>query len=526
MKHLVAIQIFSLLLFSCGGGGAKPVQRAADPAALIARGMVFNGGEGVSVHVIELKADNAALVQVTGTRSEVEGKVMEHRVREEGERMYFTTQIYGRDQNTLVREKSRYGGDPSWTLYVRGSDISGMQVGYDQKASNELDTVTLYRKYEDQRADGTLAALERFDRKREERDEETALAEAQASAKDACKTDVAVSIDWSTIDDDMLKDLSIAGYCEPGLDAMRSLCEHETARAYFAASVKKYRCQFGSEMKLAIANQTMTWTSSREGVNMDDFARKALSEQPTDQGTLGKQVALAKTKVCADEKNGRYIVFSPEGSDHPGMLYGDGKTFRPVPHPDMMSEGWFFDPRYVNPQNNDSFRGLDLRVHSHVEVEGDPPTCTLMCGTHKTEFAVLPADKASELMSKIQVEPAPMLRVPHVLARDQQGNYYYVDRSTEPGRERDFQLYVGKLGNLKRQSMKNVVADSEGEIFSSSAGDLRFITGREEVLWIKGKSERKLRAVPIADNWQMIYNNLGVYFGLDMANPCDHYGGE
>lgn len=525
MRNVVRIEILCLLLFSCGGG-AKPVQRAADPATLIARGLVFTGGEGVRVQVIELKADNAALIQVTGTRSEVEGKVLEHSIREEGDRMYYVTQIYGRDQNTLVREKSRHGGDPSWNLYVRGSDISGMQLGYDQKASTELDTVALYRKYEDQRADGTLAALQKFDRQREQRDEEKALAETQASTKAACKADVAISIDWSTIDDDTLKELSIAGYCEAGLDAMRQLCENEAARAYLTASVKKYQCQFGGEMKLAIADQTMTWTTSREGVNMDDFARKALHEQPTDKGTLGQQIALSNTKVCADEKNGRYIVFAPEGGDHPGMLYGDGKTFRPVPHPDMMSAGWFFDPRYFNPQNNDSFRGLDLRLHSYVEVEDDAPTCTLMCGTHKTELALMPADKVSDFMSKIQVEPAPTLRVPHALARDQQGTYYYVDRSTEPGRERDFQLYVGKLGNLKRQSMKNVVADSEGEIFSSSAGDLRFVIGRDEALWIKGKSERKLRAVPIADNWQMIYNNLGVYFGLDMANPCDHYGGE
>jgi hypothetical protein len=149
-----------------------------------------------------------------------------------------------------------------------------------------------------------------------------------------------------------------------------------------------------------------------------------------------------------------------------------------------------------------------------------------MCGTRKTELALMAADKVPALLGKMQVEPAPMLRVPHALARDRQGTYYFVDRSTEPGRERDFQLHVGKLGNLKRQSMKNVVADSEGEIFSSSAGDLRFIIGRDEALWITGKSERKLLAVPIAENWQMIYNKLGVYFGVDLGNPCDHYGAE
>lgn len=525
MKPIVGIQVLCLLLFSCGGG-AKTPQRAADPAALIARGLVFTGSEGVRIEVVELKAEGAALIHVTGTRSEVEGKVLEHRISEEGDRMYYTTQIYGRDQNTLVREKSRYGGDPSWTLYVRGSDVSGMQLGYDQKASSELDTVALYRKFEDQRADGTLEALQRFDRQREQRDEETALAEAVASAKEACKTEVAASIDWSTIDDDTLKELSIAGYCEPGLNAMRQLCESQAARGFFASSVEKYQCRFGSEMRLTIADRTMTWTTTREGSNMDDFARNALREQPAGDSTLGRQIALAGTQVCADEKKGRYVVFAPEGSEHPGMLYGDGKTFRPVPHPQMMSPGWFFEPRHFNPQHNDSFRGLDLRYHSYVEVEDDAPTCTLLCGTRKTELSLMPADKASELMSKIQVEPAPALRVPHALARDRQGTYYYVDRSSEPGRERDFQLYVGKLGNLKRQAMKNVVADSEGEIFSSSAGDLRFIIGRDEALWITGRNERKLLAVPIHENWQMIYNNLGVYFGVDLGNPCDHYGGE
>ena len=525
MKPFLRVEILCLFLLACGGAPKGP-QRAADPAALIARGLVFTGDEGLRVEVVELKADNAALVQVTGLRSELADKVFEHSIREEGDRMYYVTQISGRDQNTLLRQRSRRGGDPTWNLYVRGSDISGMQVVYDQKASAELDTVALYRKHEDQRADGTLEALQRFDREREQRDEETALAESQASANEACQTDVAISIDWSTIDDDTLKRLSIAGYCEAGLDAMRSLCENQVARAYFAKAVNEYHCQFGSEMKLAIADGTMTWTTNREGSNMDDFARKALRGQQTGNGTLGQQVALGNTQVCADDKNGRYIVFAPDGSDHPGVLYGDGKTFRPVANPNMMSPGWFFDPRYYNPRNNDSFRGLDLRVHSHVEVENDARTCSLMCGVRKTEFALMAADKVPAFMGKIQVEPAPMLRVPHALARDRQGTYYFVDRSTEPGRERDFQLYVGKLGNLKRQSMKNVVADSEGEIFSSSAGDLRFIIGRDEALWITGKSERKLLAVPIAENWQMIYNKLGVYFGVDLGNPCDHYGAE
>lgn len=519
MRHWLSI--VCLLLLSCGGS-QKP-QRVADPSTLIARGLVFTGGEGVRAEVIELNTGNTALIRVTGTRTEIEGKVLEHKIIEDGGRMNYATTIHGRDQYTLVREASRHGGNPSWQLYVRGSDISGMQLAYDEEASKKLDTVALYRAHEAQRDDGSLEALQRFDRKREQERHEAALAETQASAKQACGADVAVSIDWSTIDDDLLKDVSISSYCEPGLEAMRSLCEHEPARAYFGQSVKRYQCRFGSESKLTIADQTMTWAVSREGSNLTDLARDTLLAQTHGGQTLRQHIALATTKVCADEKNSRYIVFAADGSEQPGMLYGDGKTFRQVRHPDMMSPGWFFDPRHYNPQHNDNFRGLDLRSHSFVEVSEKEPTCTVVCGTDKTTLPLLPADKAASMLGSAKIEPAATPRVPHALARDRQGIYYYVDRSTEPGRERDFQLYVGPLGNVKRQAMKNVVSDSEGEIFSSSAGDLRFILGRDEVQWISGKQERKLLKVPIEENWQMIYNKLGVYFGVSLGNPCDDF---
>lgn len=523
MRHWLSI--VCLLLLSCGSS-QKPAQRVVDPSTLIARGLVFTGAEGVRVEVIELKSGDTALIRVTGTRTEIEGKVLEHRIIDDGGRMNYATPIHGREQYTLVREASRHGGSPSWRLYVRGSDISGMPLAYDEEASKQLDTVALYRTHEDQREDGGLEALQRFDRKREQDRHEADLAETQASTRQACGADVAVTIDWSTVDDDLLKELSISGYCEPGLDAMRYLCEHEPARAFFGQSVKRYHCRFGSEPALTVADQTLTWTVSREGSNMADFARDALLAQKHGGQTLRQQIALASTKVCADEKNGRYIVFAADGSEQPGMLYGDGKTLRQVRHPQMMSPGWFFEPRHFNPQHNDNFRGLDLRVHSHVEVEDKEPSCTLTCGTRATKLSLLPGDKAAALVSGAKIEPAVMPRVPHALARDRQGIYYYVDRSTEPGRERDFQLYVGPLGNVRRQAMKNVVSDSEGEIFSSSAGDLRFILGRDEAQWITGKQERKLLKVPVEENWQMIYNKLGVYFGVSLGNPCDDYGGK
>lgn len=523
MRHWLPINIICLLLLSCASG--PRIQRVADPSALIERGMVYTGGDGVRVELVELNTGEAALIRVTGTRTQLDGKVLEHRVNENGTRTEHITQVEGRDHYTVVRERPRFGnGEPKWTLYVRYAEFNGLQIRFDEEASKTLDTVALYRTYEEQRDDGTLEALQRFDREREEQKVEESLDETVQRMAKACQTEVQASIDWSTIDDDMIKELSISGYCSHGLDALRQLCKNEPARAFATEHATRYQCRFGDEMSLSVADQAMTWSVNREGVNMSDFARKALLEQAYGGSTLGGEIAVAETKVCVDEKRERYMVFAPQGSEHPGLLYGDGKRFHVVPHPEMMSEGWFFDPRFFNERHNSGFRGLDLRVHSFVEVEDDASECTVRCGTVETKLPVMPASEVPELVQSMEVGETPWPRLPYALARDRRGTYYLVDRSTEPGRERDFRLYVGPMGNLKRQDMKNVVSDSEGEIFSSKAGELRFIVGKEEARWITGRRQRKLLKVPIAENWQMIYNNLGVYFGVNMGTPCDDYG--
>ena len=40
-----------------------------------------------------------------------------------------------------------------------------------------------------------------------------------------------------------------------------------------------------------------------------------------------------------------------------------------------------------------------------------------------------------------------------------------------------------------------------------------------------GKKKRlKLLRIPVDDNLDLIFNQLGVYFGLKLYNPCDDYG--
>ena len=69
--------------------------------------------------------------------------------------------------------------------------------------------------------------------------------------------------------------------------------------------------------------------------------------------------------------------------------------------------------------------------------------------------------------------------------------------------------------------MTNVVSDSEGDIFATKSGELRLVLDRKESAWVKGKQRTALELLPLEDNVQLIYSELGVYAGEPLGTPCD-----
>src|SRR5262245_6596900 len=135
------------------------------------------------------------------------------------------------------------------------------------------------------------------------------------------------------------------------------------------------------------------------------------------------------------------------------------------------------------------------------------------------------------LLDKAAYEPSPHTRAAHRLARDNTGRYFYVDKGNTPETEKSFRLFVGQKGRLKLQKMMNVVADSQGEIFTTKSGSLRYVSDRTAPpIWMEKGKKLTLTVVPIegsdehgepVNNYQLIYNELGVYLGEKLGNPCD-----
>ena len=517
MRAIVAAFAVVVVLKAGGASAAAPVQD----------GKVYTGRDGEQVAVIPLDPAESqkAILLVQGTDSEFDGKVLPYTIEKNGQDVRYVTQVHGRRYVTFYLLVSGGGSRRSYYLNVPGrrDDIA---VNFDDKRSQALKPQDIYAQHQKQTSDGSLAKFMAFDRKAEERQAETALNSTVELLNKTCGAQTAARIDWKSLSDEQIKQYSIASHCEAPFEALRHLCDASAeAKKVVQTRVKEVTCRFGDALKLEPAADRLTWTVSPEQGNQTDFAQKFLTDNLESSRGNGEKLAermnLEKLRVCTDGK-GHYVVIRPHEKRGTQMDYGDGKRFVKVPEsPWMLSASHFLEPRFYGKNMNHSFRGLDMGLYSEVEANDAKNLCEVRCGERTMEFARVPADEAEKLVAAATFEPNPQKYVPYALLRDQGGRYYYVEKGFQE-QDRNFRIHIGPKGNLKLQQMKDVVADSKGEIFSTKKGDLRLLVDREAPSsWIEKTKKVQLRAVPIDENMPLIYNELGVYTGARLGTPCD-----
>lgn len=144
----------------------------------------------------------------------------------------------------------------------------------------------------------------------------------------------------------------------------------------------------------------------------------------------------------------------------------------------------------------------------------------VQCGDRKTSLTELSSADRAALLAKAQFVTGTWDRRAYALARDNAGVYWYVDRGVGE-KSKQFRVFMGVRGQMKPVPLVNVVSDSEGDVFATKQGTLRLVLGKGESLWAKGKAEQKLILLPIEDNRQLIYTDLGPYLGQRLGTPCD-----
>ncbi|HEY3451351.1 MAG TPA: hypothetical protein VGK67_33645 [Myxococcales bacterium] len=253
-------------------------------------------------------------------------------------------------------------------------------------------------------------------------------------------------------------------------------------------------------------------------------AAAAPTVKHTDNGAdvpVADGAKLDDLKVVTDGA-GHYLAFPPKFASPGARCYsGDGKAFHA-----MRAVGGGSDPKtgvfshvLWDPRFRDS-SGLDASFD-----HPGPGKYSLSCGKKVIEFKELAPAEAKELVKGAKFFEQRWRRKSHLLARDDEGRYLYVDEGREPvaGR-RDFHFFMGTKGKMQAVELTDVVSDPTGEIFTTSAGRLKRSLsdgdGRRAE-WIEGQKRTQVRLLALENEAQLIYTALGVYAGERLGLPCD-----
>jgi hypothetical protein len=256
--------------------GVVRLATVARAEATVAPAKVFSGPEGLTVAVVPMPppAVNQVVVAVAGSGTVFDGKAILHRVDVvDGAKTNFETTYHGRTWNTIVVRDGGY-----WLYLPGGRD--DLRVRFDEKRTASLKPEAILAAHQKQKGDGSLQALAAFDRKAEVARQGKGMQEMIDGFLKACAgAKTAVKVDWSSMSDADIQEISVASYCGEPLETTRGMCEEsQEARTIIADKVKTFTCVMGTSMQMELQGSALKWTTSRSGTNMGDFTRKYLEK--------------------------------------------------------------------------------------------------------------------------------------------------------------------------------------------------------------------------------------------------------
>lgn len=215
-----------------------------------------------------------------------------------------------------------------------------------------------------------------------------------------------------------------------------------------------------------------------------------------------------RMRVFQDADGGTYVVVDELTSDARAW-YGTGKNLyeQVVTGRSRTGEAWSINtwaPRVPELRPGSITRKPDGTFHKQCGLEPD------------VGLTELGADQAKAAIARSAFLTSAMVRRPHLLARDDRGVYYYVDRLSEQHGGKGFRVLVGKKGALKQRPLLDVASDSAGQVFATRSGELRLVLTTEaankpSVAWIKGPRRTNLIQLDLHVNSPLIFSELGVY---------------
>jgi hypothetical protein len=236
-----------------------------------------------------------------------------------------------------------------------------------------------------------------------------------------------------------------------------------------------------------------------------------------DPQPIDASAVIDKLEVYRDETGNYYIVPRPgafEKDADKWVFYGDGKKLYQQRVIGASVSGKRREWTVWSPRAK-KMNGGDLEI--------DDKQAVLACRHEKDgkrALVLLAGDEAHTLLAKAKLYAPLWQREAHLLARDDDGVYYFIDMLREEYGGNGYRVFAGQKGSMKELAMTNIVRDSAGEIYATKTGQLKLLTAKDKTAyWIKGGKKTELTLVDVHDDRYLIYRDLGVYGALGAV--CD-----
>ena len=147
---------------------------------------------------------------------------------------------------------------------------------------------------------------------------------------------------------------------------------------------------------------------------------------------------------------------------------------------------------------------------------------TVSCTTEETVPAWTPLSEAEAqaVVKKATFRTSALVHRPVVLARDEAGIYYYVDRLRDDLGGQGYRVYAGKRGALKQMPLRDVAIDSGGMVFATKKGELQLTLNTPSgAVWNSKGKARTLKVLDLVTESYLIHRELGIYSAFGAA--CD-----
>ena len=242
--------------------------------------------------------------------------------------------------------------------------------------------------------------------------------------------------------------------------------------------------------------------------------KETTPSRPARPGTadvvLKSEVDRSKLIVLTDG-SGHYVSVQPFAGLDGWLFAGDGKS--------LYLQRVFGGGSKGNTEFEVAFWEPRARIPGEASLEFRDGKYTLTCGKNKITLKKLSPRETKKLLGGAKLYDVRWRRYAYALARDDEGNYFYVDHAREPEDNTDFNVFVGHQGHLSGETADVLAHDDSGDIFRIGTGKLKVT--RSEAEWITSAGKTKLTFLPVEDHARFVYSQLGAYADQPLGTPCD-----